>query len=229
MAYTSVLTSANIVPAVRRDNRISTSSSSSSSSALVSSGSSTFLYPATGLVVSTGSAWDVPATGTSGYIPYWNTTGTSLLSSIIFANSTAVFVGYSADPTSGNKLAVNGATYLGGALTVTGTVTGVTSTMVGLGSVNNTSDTAKPVSTAQQTALNLKANIASPTFTGTVTIPTLASPSVAIQFSGVTKWTLTADTTGLLQFKNASGVLEAQLSQTGALQVKGEVSAFATI
>jgi hypothetical protein len=40
--------------------------------------------------------------------------------------------------------------------------------MVGLGSVDNTADTDKPVSTAQQTALNLKANIADPTFTGTV-------------------------------------------------------------
>lgn len=42
---------------------------------------------------------------------------------------------------------------------------------VGLGSVDNTSDAGKPVSTAQQTALNLKANLASPTFTGTVTVP----------------------------------------------------------
>lgn len=42
---------------------------------------------------------------------------------------------------------------------------------VGLGSVDNTSDVNKPVSTAQQTALNLKANLASPTFTGTVTLP----------------------------------------------------------
>jgi hypothetical protein len=39
---------------------------------------------------------------------------------------------------------------------------------VGLGNVDNTSDTNKPVSSAAQTALNLKANIASPTFTGTV-------------------------------------------------------------
>lgn len=44
----------------------------------------------------------------------------------------------------------------------------VTAAAVGLGSVDNTADTAKPVSTAQQTALNLKANLASPTFTGTV-------------------------------------------------------------
>ena len=52
--------------------------------------------------------------------------------------------------------------------TFTGTVSGVTATMVGLGSVDNTSDANKPVSTATQTALNLKANLASPTFTGTV-------------------------------------------------------------
>lgn len=39
---------------------------------------------------------------------------------------------------------------------------------VGLGNVDNTADSAKPISTAQQTALDLKAPIASPTFTGTV-------------------------------------------------------------
>lgn len=39
---------------------------------------------------------------------------------------------------------------------------------VGLGNVDNTSDLSKPVSTATQTALDLKANLASPTFTGTV-------------------------------------------------------------
>ena len=44
---------------------------------------------------------------------------------------------------------------------------------VGLNNVDNTSDVNKPVSTAQQTALNLKANIASPTFTGTVTAPAI--------------------------------------------------------
>lgn len=52
--------------------------------------------------------------------------------------------------------------------TFTGTVSGVTKSMVGLGSVDNTSDAGKPVSTAQQTALDLKASLAGPTFTGTV-------------------------------------------------------------
>jgi hypothetical protein len=40
--------------------------------------------------------------------------------------------------------------------------------MVGLTNVDNISDANKPVSTTQQTALNLKANLASPTFTGTI-------------------------------------------------------------
>ena len=52
--------------------------------------------------------------------------------------------------------------------TFTGTVSGITSTMVGLGNVDNTTDANKPVSTATQTALDLKAPKADPTFTGTV-------------------------------------------------------------
>jgi hypothetical protein len=58
--------------------------------------------------------------------------------------------------------------------TFTGNVSGITKTMVGLGNVDNTADTAKPVSTAQQTALDLKSNIASPTFTGVPAAPTAA-------------------------------------------------------
>ena len=55
--------------------------------------------------------------------------------------------------------------------TFTGTVGGVTKSMVGLANVDNTTDAGKPISTATQTALDLKANLASPTFTGTVTLP----------------------------------------------------------
>jgi hypothetical protein len=58
--------------------------------------------------------------------------------------------------------------------TFTGTVTGVSKAMVGLGSCDNTSDLAKPLSTATIAALALKANIASPTFTGTPAAPTAA-------------------------------------------------------
>ena len=68
--------------------------------------------------------------------------------------------------------------------TFTGTVSGITKTMVGLGSADNTADTAKPVSTATQTALDLKlasatagstyAPLASPALTGVPTAPTAA-------------------------------------------------------
>jgi len=51
---------------------------------------------------------------------------------------------------------------------VINTPTGITKSDVGLANVDNTSDANKPVSTATQTALDLKANLASPTFTGTV-------------------------------------------------------------
>jgi len=44
--------------------------------------------------------------------------------------------------------------------TFTGTVSGITKTMVGLGNVDNTSDLSKPISNATSTALNLKANTA---------------------------------------------------------------------
>lgn len=43
---------------------------------------------------------------------------------------------------------------------------------VGLGNVDNTADTAKPVSTAQQTALDLKAPLNNPALTGNPTAPT---------------------------------------------------------
>jgi len=76
----------------------------------------------------------------------------------------------------GNGLSLTGSTFSAD-LTVlapkdspafTGTVTGVTKAMVGLQNADNTSDAAKPVSTATQTALDLKANLNAPTFTGTV-------------------------------------------------------------
>ena len=59
--------------------------------------------------------------------------------------------------------------------TFTGTVSGITASMVGLGNVSNTSDDSKPVSTAQQAALDLKASLASPTLTGVPLAPTAAA------------------------------------------------------
>lgn len=76
--------------------------------------------------------------------------------------------------------------------TFTGTVAGITKSMVGLGSADNTADTAKPVSTAQQaaldlkadlTALALKANLASPALTGTPTAPTATAGTNTTQLA----------------------------------------------
>jgi len=75
-----------------------------------------------------------------------------------------------------NAVKLTGNQTIAGVKTFTGTpnfqagVQGVTKTDVGLSNVDNTTDLEKPVSTAQAIALAPKA---SPTFTGTATVPTL--------------------------------------------------------
>ena len=54
---------------------------------------------------------------------------------------------------------------------------------VGLGNVDNTSDASKPVSTAQQAALDAKAPLASPALTGTPTAPTAAVATSTTQIA----------------------------------------------
>jgi hypothetical protein len=79
--------------------------------------------------------------------------------------------------------------------TFTGTTAGITKSMVGLANVNNTSDANKPVSSATQTALNLKANIASPTLTGVPLAPTAAAGTNTTQIA-TTAFVQTAISTG---------------------------------
>ena len=59
----------------------------------------------------------------------------------------------------------------------------VSASDVGLGSVDNTADADKPVSTAQQTALDAKADLASPSLTGTPTAPTAAQSNDSTQIA----------------------------------------------
>jgi hypothetical protein len=66
----------------------------------------------------------------------------------------------------------------------TGVVT-ITKSDVGLSNVDNTSDANKPVSTAQQIALNSKANLANPTFTGSVQVPPATAPNEAVNFGQI--------------------------------------------
>jgi hypothetical protein len=65
--------------------------------------------------------------------------------------------------------------------TFTGTVSGIDKSMVGLGSVDNTSDASKPISAATQAALDLKANASNVSTSLALKAP-IASPS----FSGIT-------------------------------------------
>ena len=79
----------------------------------------------------------------------------------------------------------------------------VTKAQVGLGNVDNTSDLAKPISTATQTALNAKANIADLATVATSgsyndlsdkpTIPTVNNATLTIQKNGTTVQTFTAN------------------------------------
>ena len=95
--------------------------------------------------------------------------------------------------------------------TFTGTVSGITKTMVGLANVDNTTDAAKPISTLTQTALDLKsnasdvttslalkANLASPTFTGTAMAPTATAGTNTTQIA------TTAFVTGAITTANAT-------------------------
>ncbi|MFN7286886.1 MAG: hypothetical protein ACK5TY_01545, partial [Verrucomicrobiota bacterium] len=82
--------------------------------------------------------------------------------------------------------------------TFTGTVNGITASMVGLGNVTNTSDAGKPVSTAQQAALDLKANLASPAFTGTVSLPAGTALSAPLKFMAGSS--LTSPSFGAVEF-----------------------------
>ena len=67
--------------------------------------------------------------------------------------------------------------------TFTGTVSGISKSMVGLENVDNTSDLSKPISTATQTALDLKAPFASPNLTGIPTAPTATAGTNTTQIA----------------------------------------------
>tara|TARA_R110000822_G_scaffold6851_29_gene28759 strand:- start:354 stop:1340 length:987 start_codon:yes stop_codon:yes gene_type:complete len=88
-------------------------------------------------------------------------------------------------------------------------------TILSLENVDNTSDANKPVSTAQQTALNLKANIASPALTGNPTAPTPATGDndTSIATTAFVKAQGYSDTTGTVK-KTAPQDCAAALSTT---------------
>ena len=95
----------------------------------------------------------------------------------------------------------------------TGAVT-LTSADVALGNVNNTSDLNKPISTATQTALNLLAPLASPTFTGIPLAPTAAAGTSTTQIA----------TTAFVQAANP----DATTTTNGKVRLAGDLSGIAS-
>lgn len=104
--------------------------------------------------------------------------------------------------------------------TFTGTVSGIDKTMVGLSNVDSTADTDKPVSTAQQTALDTKLNLAGGTMTGKITLdgdPTQALHAVTKQYvDSVEAGLLTRPSVVVATTTNLSGTYDNGTSGVGA-------------
>jgi hypothetical protein len=106
--------------------------------------------------------------------------------------------------------------------TFTGTVAGITKSMVGLGSADNTSDADKPVSTAQLAALDLKAPLASPTFSGSITgAKTLLTSALVTDVTLQLKAAVGTQSVNILELLDAAGSVMSRFDQTGQLSVGG--------
>jgi hypothetical protein len=147
------------------------------------------VYPEAGIALSTGSTWasSIPNNSSN-----WNIAYNDKINNAVFTGTDTKTLtltqldGGTFTPTFNDLQGVTGVTagtgLTGGTIsttgtvavdfgvvaplanpTFTGTVGGITKSMVGLGNVDNTSDVNKPISTATQTALNLKFNTADTT------------------------------------------------------------------
>ncbi|MFM1819859.1 MAG: hypothetical protein RLZZ402_218 [Bacteroidota bacterium] len=104
--------------------------------------------------------------------------------------------------------------------TFTGTVAGITKNMIGLANVDNTTDLLKPISTASQTALNLKASL---TGIETLTNKTLSAPTFTTPVLGTPASGTATNLTGLPLSTGVIGTLAVANGGTGAVTIGGIV------
>lgn len=83
------------------------------------------------------------------------------------------------------------------------------------------------VSSNIQTQINAKAPTASPTFTGTATLPTANITTANITTVDLGAWTI-SESAGVLYFKSG-GVNKMKIDASGNLTVTGNVSAYGTV
>ncbi len=104
-----------------------------------------------------------------------------------------------------------------------GLIAALTKASVGLADADNTADTAKPVSTAQQAALNLKAPLANPQFTGTAFFaqptPTSLSATATLTIAQLLTLIINATGTTAKNFTLPTGTLTDAGILGGALAV----------
>ena len=104
--------------------------------------------------------------------------------------------------------------------TFTGTVSGITKSMVGLANADNTTDLLKPISSATQTALNLKASL---TGIETLTNKTLTAPIFTAPVLGTPVSGNATNLTGLPLATGVTGTLAVANGGTGATTISGIV------
>ena len=161
----------------------------------------------TGTVVTTGDSQTVASNMIAdNAVTLSKTTGIQGSLTFGIANTNAVKVN-SSTVQSGDYAKFTGSGLEGKSITEIKSELGLVKGDVGLGNVDNTADSAKPVSTAQQSALDAKANTNNPTFTGTIAIPNINDLESAVNTNSAKVGITTTQANNITSAKNRTDVL----------------------